>query len=153
MPTAELAAWTRESNRIEKWEYPEDLKSGEEDAQLQAEIDRAKSILALKPDWDDEGSQPYSKETLDRAIAFLTSQSKHLYETCGLHPLVPRISAGPDGSIDIHWKRNNFELLVNIPADSAQNAVFYGDDYGIKRISGNFDPQKINQGILEWLMN
>ena len=69
------------------------------------------------------------------------------------YPPTPRIASGPDASIDLHWKQKEWELLVNIPKDDSQMAVFYGDDYGSSKIKGSFDPETINLGIVNWLMH
>lgn len=157
MPTAEAAvAWESECSEIEttKWATPVPAKSAEDkNSELKSEIERATKMLALGDDWDEEGGLLYTKETLDRAIAFLSSHSSYLYRLCGIHLPVPILGVGPNGSVDIHWKRPTWELLVNIPADANQMAAFYGDDYGNQEIKGNLDPEIFNVGIVEWLMH
>jgi hypothetical protein len=148
MPTAEaVREWQREANTVEKWPQQE------EDQELKAEIERARTILELAHDWDGEGSASYSRGTLDRAVAFLTTHSAKGHDLCSSYPPAPRIGPGPDGSIDLHWKQRSWELLVNIPADDTQMAVFYGDDYGTLKIKGSFDPKTVNLGIVAWLMH
>jgi hypothetical protein len=120
---------------------------------LQAEIENAQRILELEDDWDGEGSIRYSKETLNRAVAFLTTHMKGLWDSYGVLAPNPRIGPGPDGSIDLHWKEPSWELLVNIPADPHEMAVFYGDNYGVQKIRGSLDPNKVNLGIAAWLMD
>jgi hypothetical protein len=149
MPTAETPCWERDSEIVEKWERP---TKRDEDIELKAEIDRAKKILELTDDWDGEGTAPYSKASLDRAINFLSAHSIKGYALCSYYPPAPKIGPGPNGSVDLHWKRKTWELLVNIPADDAQMAVFYGDDYGVSKIKGSFDPTTVNLGIVAWLM-
>jgi hypothetical protein len=39
-----------------------------------------------------------------------------------------KIVAGPEGSIDLHWKTADRELLINIPARSEEPIAYYGDD-------------------------
>lgn len=124
----------------------------QQDRELQEEIGRARKILELGDDWDGEGSPAYTEDTLDRAAAFLTTHSEQFRRLYSLHLPVPKISPGPDGSIDIHWKRQSWELLVNIPADAKEMAVFYGDDYGSQKIRGTLDPRTFNLGIASWLM-
>ncbi len=122
------------------------------DPELKAEIERAGNILSLQEDWDGEGSIAYSKDTLDRAVKFLASHSDFLWKKCGLYPPVPTIGPGPEGSIDLHWRRGSWELLVNIPSDPNEMAVFYGDNYGVQKIKGSFDPNTVNVGLAAWLM-
>ena len=40
----------------------------------------------------------------------------------------PKIHPGPEGSIDLHWKSSNRELLINVPANSEDPIGYYGDD-------------------------
>jgi len=147
MPTAETVRWERDTTTIEKWpQHAEDLE-------LKAEIEHAKTILTLAHDWDEEGSPAYSKNALARAVAFVAAHSAKGYDLRSSYPPAPKIGPGPDGSIDLHWKQKSWELLVNIPADDAQMAVFYGDDYGVAKIKGSFDPKTVNLGIVNWLMH
>jgi hypothetical protein len=147
MPTAETVRWERDTTPVEKW------PQHEEDRELKAEIEHAKTILTLTDDWDDEGSPAYSKNALARAVAFVAAHSAKGHDLCSSYPPAPRIGPGPDGSIDLHWKQKTWELLVNIPADDTQMAVFYGDDYGAAKIKGSFDPKTVNLGIVNWLMH
>ncbi len=148
MPTAGgVLEWERETHSVQKWERQE------EDQVLKAEIEQARKISELKDDWDDEGSPIFSRDTLDRAIAFLTMHSEHIRRCYELHLPVPKIGPGPGGSIDLHWKRPDWELLVNIPANANEMAVFYGDNYGVQKIKGSVDPRIFNLGLATWLMN
>jgi hypothetical protein len=147
MPTAQTVQWARDVEPVEKWARQE------EDRELKAEIEQAKHLLELSNDCDEEGSPACSVGTLDRAAAFLTAHSAKGYELCSSYPPAPKIGPGPDGSIDLHWKQKTWELLVNIPANANQMAVFYGDDYGAAKIKGSFDLKTLNRGILAWLMH
>ena len=147
MPTAETARWERETAPVEKWQQHEG------DRELKAEIEHAKAMFGAGDDLDLEGSPVYSKNTLDRALAFVSSHSAKGHALCSAYPPAPKIGPGPDGSIDLHWKQKTWELLVNIPADDSQMAVFYGDDYGAAKIKGSFDPKTVNLGIVAWLMH
>ena len=126
--------------------------SAEDDLGLTAEIDRVEGLIE-NPHQENE-AQPSldSKQALDRAATFLLSQSARLKTMCGLPAPVPDIDLGPAGSIDIHWKRGDWELLVNIPAATGELAAFYGDN-GSQKIKGSFDPKTFNYGIATWLMN
>lgn len=114
-------------------------------------IKSSRKILDLKDNWDDEGSPGYTKETLERAIQFLTKHIKWLWENSGVRVEAPKILPGPNGSIDIHWECNQYELLVNIPDDPDVPATFYGDDRGNLSIKGTLDPSAFNSGLLLWL--
>ena len=152
MPTAGAAVvWERQSAEVvQKWERPvqRELRAGDD---LASEIERARRFVAGISQEDEEGAAAYSQETLDRAVAFLTVHSEQLKKFYLQLP-VPRISPGPDGSIDLHWKRQSWELLVNIPARPDEMAVFYGDNYGAQKIRGKIDPSLFNFGLANWLI-
>lgn len=114
-------------------------------------IQDSRWILALEENWDGEGAIPYSEDTFKQATAFLRNYAIHSLKRFGTAIAAPRILPGPDGSIDLHWKRHGHELLVNIPASSEQLASFYGDDFGSAQIKGTFDVGTYNLGLLGWL--
>ena len=149
MPTAEaIQRWERETIEPEKWPIQSCV-----DKELEEEIEQARALLILKDDWDEEGGLAYSTKALERAISFLTVHSAKGYALRLSYPPVPKIGPGPDGSVDLHWKRKTWELLVNIPANDSEMAVFYGDDYGAAKIKGSFNPKTVNLGIINWLMH
>jgi hypothetical protein len=123
-----------------------------ENASLRKSITASRSLLALEPDWDGEGSPGYTLDTWQRMEKFLTDHSAYLKKTYGVDAPIPEIHPGPDGSIDLLWKSSSYELLVNIPTNPESSASFYGDDKGNLSIKGKLHPSKFNQGLLQWLM-
>jgi hypothetical protein len=106
--------------------------------------------MLQRPEEEEDGPG-FSSDTLLRARNFLLTQSKQSRQICGYFPPAPRIGPGPNGSVDLYWKERDWELLINIPADSEKLATFYGDDYGSQRIKGSFDPDSFHYGIIPWL--
>jgi len=161
MSIAGTVEWKKETVGAEVWTEAIDCPEswGELPARnlnkklLDAEIERAKLLLALGEDWDGEGSPGYSGTTLDRAIAFLNMHTERLSDMYGIQVPIPSIGPGPEGSIDIHWKQPTWELLVNIPEDVEKMAAFYGDNYGSQKVRGSLNPEYFNVGIAEWLAN
>ena len=43
---------------------------------------------------------------------------------------LPRIQPVPDGSIDLNWKTEPFELLINIPPKKDEIICVYGEHIG-----------------------
>jgi hypothetical protein len=123
-----------------------------ENAKLKEAIAESRSLLALQPDWDGEGSPGYSESTWKRMERFLRDHSRYLNEIYGTDAPVPEILPGSKGSLDILWKCNDCELLVNIPVDLASPASFYGDDKNELSIKGQLHPTRFNQGLLQWLV-
>jgi hypothetical protein len=109
-------------------------------------------ILNCRDDSDD-GFVSYSQATIDRAIRLLTPYIELAADTLGATVPFPKLLPGPSGSIDIHWKNDEKELIVNIPADQTASALFYGDDYGKFFIKGSMDTTSLHPSVLSWLLN
>ena len=105
-------------------------------------------ILGFKGAPDEENFVPCTRETLDRAKTFLSGYAAVILGGS----LVPKVLPGPAGSIDIHWKSEKKELLVNIPADPNLPATFYGDDYGDIFIKGSARIGKPDATLAYWLL-
>jgi hypothetical protein len=106
-------------------------------------------LLGFKGDPDDNNFVPISKETLDRAKHFF-SPYLAVFSTVAY---AIKIMPGPDGSVDIKWKNAKKELLLNIPADKNEHAMFYGDDYGKLSIKGTVEVDSLHPLVLAWLMD
>lgn len=153
-------AWSRSPRpREEEREEPASFSEGprEPDAlrQLKTAIERSRVILTLGDDWDDEGSPGYKEATWKRATDYLKRQALVCWRMHDIAIPAPRISPGPNGSIDMHWETASYELLANVPEDPSTPASFYGDDFGALRISGTFDPDANPAGhlaLVSWLI-
>lgn len=85
-------------------------------------------MLSLEDDFDGEGSPGYKKETTEKAKRYLTYMEKELKEK-KLDMGEPNFMMGPYGSVDIHWKNKNYELLFNVPVGD-KPATYWGDNHG-----------------------
>lgn len=117
------------------------------------QIEASRYMLALGDDWDNEGAPGYQLETWERASAFINDAVAGFVRLAGNTPPVPRISHGPDGSIDILWASGDRELLINIPADGNQAGDFYGDTRGDRAatVKGTFSGTSPKAWLLIWL--
>ena len=102
-------------------------------------IEESKVILDLEEDWDGAGAQPIEQLTWERAVDFLLGYATNIWKKLQVIMPNPEIGPGPKGDIDIHWKIDEFELLINIPSDVNEKLKFYGDDYVSAGIEGFFD--------------
>lgn len=118
---------------------------------ISAAIEASRSILDLPDNWDDEGSPSYAESTWERATIFIKETTTSYRRTVGSWIGPPKITPGPDGSIDIRWKSAKRTLLINIPANNDDIADFYGDDKAADTIKGTLDTSSSNQWILMWL--
>lgn len=115
-------------------------------------IEDSRRILILAENWDDEGAHRILEPTWTRAVQFLANQARSLWETSGKLLDPPDISPVPDGSIDLHWDRAGYELLINIPVDETAMAGFYGDDKDRIYIRGEFDTDRVSEALVLWLL-
>jgi hypothetical protein len=134
---------------FQKHKIPLVIVDVEEDS-IKKAIEDAKWISELDDDWDDEGSLGYTKELLEKVEMLLTSwKDKSWSDYRRTFPL-PDIQPGPDGSIDLHWKKETYELLLSIP-NNEQPVHFYGDDYSENVMKGSFSQGAEMPNFLFWL--
>lgn len=109
-------------------------------------IEDSRCMLDLEDDWDGYGASTISRDVWERATGFLRIIQDDLVD-------VPRISPLADGSIDLHWKTNTYELLIYVPADTNELAQYYGDDGKEgSSIKGELDITKSDQKLIAWII-
>jgi hypothetical protein len=133
-------------------ERPEAVK--EWIAQVEEAIESSRFILRLEENWDEEGSLGYDKDTWERATHFVRDITTQYLTNYKVQIDPPKITPGPDGSIDVRWKTQKRTLLINFPADGEKPADFFGSDRGTDTIKGTLDlsSPSPNQWLLMWLM-
>ncbi|MHA1798613.1 MAG: hypothetical protein ACTSVY_09215 [Candidatus Helarchaeota archaeon] len=135
-----------------KYQYIRNTRIFKMFEQLNSEIEEArKKILTLDDNWDGEGSKGYNTETFNRSSKFLLNLFQNIYDRYEIVIEVPKILPGPDGSIDIHWRTKDFELLVNIPENSNEPASYYGDNYSNSSTEGASLLENLNEMIIPFL--
>lgn len=121
--------------------------------QLTDAINESSSIPRLEDNWDGEGARGYQYATWHRAVKFLIETAEWAWEVLGDVVPPPKISPGPDGSIDLDWTLPHRELLINISEQIEQPAGFYGDDGDLgSPIEGKFHLGESHGWIAAWLM-
>lgn len=120
-------------------------------SELESRIADSDKLLKLHANWDDEGAPPVSAVAHQRAITFLRSEDARATQLGGALA-VPRIGAGPDGSIDLHWLLDTFEILLNFPASATEPATFYGDDGGGGLSIKGTISEASTRSLLPWLI-
>lgn len=124
-------------------------KSGVDE--LQTIIDNSRWILDLHDDWDDEGSVGYKVETWIRAMNFLKNVLFSSVNDFCVKSCFPKISPADDGSIDLFWKQESFQLLINIPACESELLAYTGENKWGETISGRINTNRKNFNIAAWL--
>ncbi len=110
----------------------------------------SKEILKLR-DEEADGDFLCDESTWRRAVSFLARNAYRLFTDYGVAIPGPEITPGPDGSVDLRWESDSYELLLNVRSDSLAPAGFYGDDKGHLKIKGTLDLSAYNEGLLLWL--
>jgi hypothetical protein len=119
---------------------------------VEESIESSRGMLDLESDWDGEGASTIAKSTWERTVDFLRGTALNLWTKCGVRIGAPLLVPVPDGSIDIHWKLANRELLINVPADASKWATYYGDNrHGGNTVEGQLDTNAPNHWLLVWL--
>ena len=109
--------------------------------------------MLAPPDWDGDGAEQIHEETWNRASDFLRTTARQVSEAGRLIFPLPELKPCPDGSIDLHWKNELFELLLNIPPVSREAGDFYGESRDGLTIKGAFKPEIHHLGIVCWLLS
>jgi hypothetical protein len=95
-------------------------------------------ILSLEPDFDDKGGIPPGRETIDRAIKYL-SVIKDFFLKKGIELGEPELLPVANSSVDVYWKTEEYELLMNVPEEGDADYYFDGE-YELKGKFGIIEP-------------
>ena len=95
-------------------------------------------MLALHKGWDDREALPIKRETIDKALKYMPLMEEYVHNMLNIKLGQPSLTAGTDGSVDLHWNSDEYELIMNVP-ERALPATYYGDDkHRSKVLKGNF---------------
>lgn len=120
-------------------------------ASIERAIEGSRSILAIEEDWDGEGSLAYDESTWRRATEFIRRITIPFITIYKKQIDPPKITAGPDGSIDVRWIGKRRTMLLNFPADDNMPPDFFGHDKGQDTLKGTLDLASQNHWLLLWL--
>ena len=126
--------------------------AGSPQQQIDRLVESSRKMLDLEQDWDGEGASPIEEPTWKRAVEFLRRNASVLWKSYGCR--IDNLTLAPlaDGSIDLHWKMANRELLINIPPTTQRWADYYGDNRkGGNIVKGTLDTESANHWLFVWL--
>jgi len=107
-------------------ELIEHIKIDKQD-NLKTLIEESKDyILTLPQNWDGYDADTIEINVLNRATILLKNVCSDLWKKTYEIPL-PIIAPVPDGSIDINWENEKFELLINVPKNENDLTHLYGE--------------------------
>ena len=115
-------------------------------------IESSMTILELDDDWDGQGAGRYVFPTWERMACFLKRLATEMFEQYGVSISSPKIFPAGEGSIDIHWKTDTFELLINIPPEPEDTIRYYGDNkFGNTPIENSCYITHPDRKLLAWM--
>ena len=114
---------------------------------------RVNHILNLSENWDDNGAEKFKKETLERVSNLLKKILQELWDQMVDVPF-PLISPVPDGSVDINWETDKFELLINVPAKDNLLVNLYGErmSHPEDEVEVRINYDMATQYVIPWLI-
>jgi len=105
--------------------------------QLETAIGKSRKILQIEIDPDAGIDAQYTEDMWKRSTKLLQLLAERFWDDNGIFLPVPSIAPAPTESIDLFWESEDQTLLINIPADPAKNATFYGRRRSDSKISGS----------------
>lgn len=116
---------------------------------MQRAFVEAKVLVTKKDEYD---SPLVSSEALLRAQNFM----RRVFGSANRSRVpmkVPKVLAGPNGSIDLHWTEatSRFELLINVPSQILDPISFYGDRSDGSSTRGTIGETHDHCGLISWI--
>lgn len=121
------------------------------DELLSSYSERIKEILNLNMNWDGYDSKGYKKHTITNTILFLSKLYDKFQLKYKTYLPRPYLFPGDEGSLNIEWKNDNFDLLITIPEEITELAGLYGINSMKNEVKYNFKIFKIKKELLSWL--
>jgi hypothetical protein len=119
---------------------------------LRRVLGKARELTNLADDWDGEGSQGYSTDTLRRVRRFLLAQSFLCKRFFQITLPTPQINPADQGSVDVFWRLPGRQLLLNFPKDEGSPITYYGrDDEGKNTVTGRTAVDELRPDLVAWL--
>lgn len=118
---------------------------------IEQSIEASRKILDIEENWDGEGSPAYDESTWKHAAEFVRRTAIPFVTRYQKKIQPPRITPGPDGSVDVRWIAAKRTMLLNFQAGENVLADFFGHDQGQDIIKGTLDLTSENQWLLLWL--
>jgi len=109
-------------------------------------------IVGLQDNWDHQDSKGYNEKTWQRVVKLLEKTLNTLWDE-KLEIPIPLILPASNGSFDINWETEQFELLVNIPSDIKELVNVYGEKIGFPEdeIEVRINYNLVYLVLIEWL--
>lgn len=117
---------------------------------LTVAIEKSRWMLDLPDNWDEAGASAYELQTWQRAVDFLCLSATTLWGDTGIVVSAPQIQNGPEGTIDLFWESDEATLLINVPVNASEPAMFYGSNRRGDETRGTIQITHANSSLLLW---
>lgn len=109
-------------------------------------------IVGLSDNWDRQASKGYNQETWQCVVKLLEKALNILWDEKFEVP-IPVVLPSSNGSFDINWETEKFELLLNIPSDVKELVNLYGEKLGFPEdeIEVRINYNLVELVLIEWL--
>jgi hypothetical protein len=118
---------------------------------MEALLQQCRNLTALPEDWDEAGASVIDSPTVETATRFLRAASE-MASAIGRSLPLPVVSPCHDGSIDLFWKSNAYQLLVNIQPPHANESDFYGETAAGFKFKGTFRSGTSDASVIPTLL-
>jgi len=112
----------------------------------------SENIVGLPDNWDEEGSKAITIEAWNHTTTLLR---KILYDLWynGFDISIPLVLPNTDGSFDIDWETEEFQLLLTIPANIKELVHIYGEKSGQPEyeLEVRINYELVQGVIVEWM--
>ncbi len=143
--------WTPARERKLRWpDIDKLIRRSHVSPALEAALVDASKLPEMGADWDDDGAEAIAAETVQRAASMLRVVARQLGLNYTELP-VPRISPCPDGSLDLYWKGDDYQLLINVKPGKAE-CDYFGERSNGRVTKGPFMPEDIEVSMFSWLL-
>jgi hypothetical protein len=104
-------------------------------------------------EWIELGCKPIEDDCFKRTIKIVSDILYELWNN-DIKMELPEILPCQDGTININWEVESYNLLINIPTNSDELIDFYGKNFSdnSKNIIGKFSFEMLNEVIIKWIM-
>lgn len=117
---------------------------------LKEAIAAAEKEFAQEAEADSDAASAPDHAAWANAQAYLLQLEQELREKNA--PMsIPAIGPGPQGTVDLHWKNDQFELLINVSGKNT-TATFYAENRDTSLyVKGRFDTQQRSAELFLWV--
>ncbi|HMF32841.1 MAG TPA: hypothetical protein VKK79_15560 [Candidatus Lokiarchaeia archaeon] len=123
---------------------------GNQREKLEQQLQEARdNLLSLEYNWDDRGAKKIEEATFQRMVEFLFDLLENIQQE-GIKWELPEIYPGTKGEVLVQWKTDRFQLVIVIPEDTLEPAIYYATDYDKNEDEGTASNERLNSLYINW---